>query len=320
MYVTCSEWCFLCSSVLKIGIIITVYQAAVACSCDKRLPLGASSSLGLLPIPTGTGGIVVASGRGGGGIEASIALVVDGGGGSSGGGGGSGGLLELGGGLVLGLLELLDVTVEEEVDGDIPVSGAGDGATETKDLTGKEPVAEADGELALVVGGDGNVNVLEGGVGVAEGDDGDVDVGGLADGLRVGAGVGDDQEAGLAELLGDLVGEGTGGEASGDGLGAGVVGELEDSAHAVGAGGDGNDVLGVLDGDDDAGGEHELLPGLANVEDVDTVVAAAPDVILHAIVRVAGTGVDAGAEHHLDVLLLGLHGSRERCESRSHFV
>ena len=209
--------------------------------------------------------------------------------------------------------------MEEEVDGDVPLGGAGDGATEAEDLTGKEPVAEADGELTLVVGGDGNVDVLEGRVGIAEGDDGDIDVGRLADGLGVGAGVGDDQEAGLTELLGDLVGEGTGGEASGDGLGAGVVGELKDSAHAVGAGGDGDDVLGVLDGDDDAGSEHELLPGLANVEDVDTVVAAAPDVLLHAVVRVAGTGVDAGTEHHLDVLLLGLHGSRERCESRSHF-
>lgn len=39
--------------------------------------------------------------------------------------------------------------------------------------------------LALVVGGDGQVHVREGGVGVAEADGGDVHVGGLLDGLVV---------------------------------------------------------------------------------------------------------------------------------------
>lgn len=61
--------------------------------------------------------------------------------------------------------------------------------------------------------------------------------------LSVRAGVGDDQEARLAELLGDLVGEGTGGEASGDRQAAGVLGKLEHRALAVGAGGDGHHVL-----------------------------------------------------------------------------
>ena len=30
--------------------------------------------------------------------------------------------------------------------------------------------------------------------------------------------------------------------------------------------------LGVLDGDDDTGGQHELLPGLSNVKDVDAIL------------------------------------------------
>ena len=79
----------------------------------------------------------------------------------------------------------------------------------------------------LVVGGDGNVDELGGGVGVAEGDDGDVDVGGLLDGLGVGAGVGDDDETGLLEGAGDVVGEVTGGETTGNGGGTGVGCELE---------------------------------------------------------------------------------------------
>ncbi len=145
--------------------------------------------------------------------------------------------------------------MEKEVDGDVPVRGAGDGAAQTQDLAREHPVHEADGELALVVGGDGDVDVLEGGVGVAEGDDGDVDVGRLLDRLGVGAGVGDDEEAGLLELLGDLVGEGAGGVAAGDGVGAGVVGELQHGAHAVRPGRDGDHVLRVFDGHDHARGE-----------------------------------------------------------------
>lgn len=112
----------------------------------------------------------------------------------------------------------------------------------------------------LVVGGDGDVDVLGGRVGVAEGDDGNVDVGRLLDGLGVGAGVGDDDQTGLLEGSGDVVGEGTGGESTGDGDGAGVSGELEDSTLAVRTGRDDADVGGVVDGGDDSGGEDDLLP------------------------------------------------------------
>ena len=124
--------------------------------------------------------------------------------------------------------------------------------------------------LALVVGGDGNVHKLEGGVRVADGDGGHVHVGSLNNGLGVGAGVSDDQETGLTETLGDVVGEGSGGETSGEGPGASVGGELEGGTLAVGAGGDNNDVLGVLDGDDNTCGQDDLLPGLLDVQDVNS--------------------------------------------------
>lgn len=112
----------------------------------------------------------------------------------------------------------------------------------------------------LVVGGDGNVDVLGGGVGVAEGNDGDVDVGSLLDGLGIGARVGDDDQTGLLERTGDVVGEGTGGETTGNGLGTGVGGELEDGTLTVGTSGDDTDVGGVVDGSDDTGSQDNLLP------------------------------------------------------------
>lgn len=68
--------------------------------------------------------------------------------------------------------------------------------------------------------------------------DGDVDVGSLLDSLGVGAGVGNDNQARLAERAGDVVGEVTGGEATGNGDSASVGSELEDGTLAVGTGRD----------------------------------------------------------------------------------
>ena len=77
----------------------------------------------------------------------------------------------------------------------------------------------------LVVAGDGNIDKLGGRVDVAEGDDGDVGVTSLGDGLVVGPRVGDDQEAGLAEGGLDLISEGAGSEATSDGAAACVPGD-----------------------------------------------------------------------------------------------
>ena len=101
----------------------------------------------------------------------------------------------------------------------------GDGSPEPLDLPGQHPPHQTDAVGALVVAGDGNIDKLGGRVDVAEGDDGDVGVTSLGDGLVVGPGVGDDQEAGLAESGLDLISEGAGGEATSDGAAAGVPGD-----------------------------------------------------------------------------------------------
>ena len=66
-----------------------------------------------------------------------------------------------------------------------------------------------------VVARNRDVDELHRRVGVAKRDDGDVDVGRLADGLHVGARVGHDDETRLLERAGDVVGEGSGREAAG---------------------------------------------------------------------------------------------------------
>jgi hypothetical protein len=74
----------------------------------------------------------------------------------------------------------LRLAVKEQVHHDLPWSGAVEGATEVENLTSQQPVDETNGELTLVVAWDSNIDVLEGRVGVAKGDGGDVHVGGLA--------------------------------------------------------------------------------------------------------------------------------------------
>ena len=101
--------------------------------------------------------------------------------------------------LLLLLLNFFGIPVEEHVDHDTPGFGAGDGSAEAEDLTGKEPPNETDRVLALVVGGDGNIDELQRSIGIAKSDNGDVDVGGLPDSLVVDAGVGDNDETGFLE-------------------------------------------------------------------------------------------------------------------------
>jgi hypothetical protein len=80
-----------------------------------------------------------------------------------------------GGGSLLGglLLDLLGVSVEEEIGESVPLS-SGDGSLESEDLSGEEVPHQTDRVSGLVVGGDGDVNELEVGVSVTEGNDADI--------------------------------------------------------------------------------------------------------------------------------------------------
>lgn len=93
---------------------------------------------------------------------------------------------------------------------------SGDGSSESEDLSGQHPPHQTNAVGALVVAGDGDVNKLGGGVHVAEGNDGDVGIASLGDGLVVSSGVGDDEEPGLTEGGLDLIGEGSRSESSSD--------------------------------------------------------------------------------------------------------
>lgn len=143
-------------------------------------------------------------------------------------------LLEL---LLLGL-DGLDISGDEEINHDIPFSVL-ELSSEELDFPGEHPVDDGDGAGNSVVAGDHNVDVVERSIGVAEGDAGDVDVAGLNDGLLVALGVGDDEESGLLELLGGLIGEGSWDPPGrGGSSGASVLAELVDCTLSLSLGAD----------------------------------------------------------------------------------
>ena len=135
-------------------------------------------------------------------------------------------------------------------------------------LTGQHPVEQTDGVASLVVGRDGNIHESQRRVGIAESNDWDVHVRRLADWLVVGARISEHKEARLLVVLLDVVSEQTRGEAASNVLGTSVLSVLEHGTLSVWTSRDHAHVSGVLDGDDDAGSEHHLLPGLGEIDHI----------------------------------------------------
>ncbi len=103
--------------------------------------------------------------------------------------------------------------VEEQIGHDSPRLIAGKLSLQVQDLTSQEPVQETNGVLASIVGGDGNVHVLQRRISVGESNCGNVDIRGFSKGLSINAGVGDNEKTGLLEVpLLLLIGKCTRGE------------------------------------------------------------------------------------------------------------
>jgi len=189
------------------------------------------------------------------------------------------------------LFLLIGITIEEEIDHDVPWLVTLELTLDAENLTSKEPVHQTDGGAALVVAWDGNIDVTKRTVSAAESDDGKVAVRSLRDGLVVHAWVSHDEKTRLAELLLNLVGECTRGETTGNGLDTEVLGELEDSTLTIGTLRDNNDILRILDASDDTSSQDELLPSGLKVDDVHTISTCLEHIGSHARIKVDSTNM-----------------------------
>ena len=77
-----------------------------------------------------------------------------------------------------------------------------------------------------------------------------------------------DQDSWFPEGRLVLIGKSTRAESASDGLSSGVVTELEDGTLTLSFTRDNHNVLWVLDGSNGTGSQHDLFPGLAQVENV----------------------------------------------------
>jgi len=193
--------------------------------------------------------------------------------------------------LALFLLLLSDffkVSVEEEIGHDGPLFVSRELASEALNFTREQPVHETDAVRRTVVAWNDDINVLEGGVGVAEANGWDVDVAGLTDGLVVYDWVGDDDETGLSKAGLRVICEGTWRKSAVDAVGANKLGKLDDGALTEVFGRNDAYVLGVVDGGDDSRGKRELFPHFLKVEDVSTASwVSLEDILFHLVIAVS---------------------------------
>ena len=103
----------------------------------------------------------------------------------------------------------LKVSSDEEINQLGPFFVSLELSSQDLDFSGQHPEDGGDGLGNSVVAGDDDINELERGIGVAESDAGDVDVGCFNNCLVIGFRVGDDKHSWFLELFGDLVGEGS---------------------------------------------------------------------------------------------------------------
>lgn len=83
-----------------------------------------------------------------------------------------------------------------------------------------------------------------------------------------------------------------------------LPGKLEDSPLGVRSAGTDKHILGVLNSSNGTGSQQDLLPGLLQVDDVDTIVLLLEDVLLHGGLAVVRPNVGGGGQHLGDVILL----------------
>merc|ERR1719445_117379 len=168
---------------------------------------------------------------------------------------------------------------------------------------GEEKRREQRKEDIVSPAGDGDIDELGWRVHISEGHNRDVSIATLSDGLMVSPGVSDQKQPWLTESCLDLISKCSRSEATSYGIAANISSELEDSSLSGGPCGHHVHILWVLNSSDSTGSENQLLPGLLEINNVDTAGLLLEDVLLHGSLAVVGANVGGGSQHLSDVIL-----------------
>jgi hypothetical protein len=186
------------------------------------------------------------------------------------------------------LLFLLNVSVHEEIGEFIELSFL-EFSLKGKNFSGEEPVDHGKRLLGSVIARNGAVDIRQVVVGVAKGNDGDVNIGALHKGVVIDSGVGEDEKSGLNEFFGVLIGEHTGSPSSGDAAALGIFREFVHGSLSIESSGNSNDGAGVGDGSNNSSSSLDLLVLLLDIEHVNTAGLFVPDVFGHLLGAVLST-------------------------------
>jgi len=154
----------------------------------------------------------------------------------------------------------------------------------------------------LVVARNSNINELGWRVHIAESHDWDVGIRSLSNRLMFSSWVTDEKQPRLTESSLDLIGECSRGIPSSDGAAANISCKLQNSPLSLWSVGNNKHILGVFNSCDSSGSEQKLLPGLPQVDDVDTILPLLEDVLLHRGLAVVRSDVRGSGQHLGDVI------------------
>jgi len=118
----------------------------------------------------------------------------------------------------------------------------------------------------------------------------------------IGHRVGDNDQTWLSEAGLRVIGKGTRAESAVDAAGANKLGKLDNGSLTNVFAADNANVLGVVDGGDDARSEHNLFPHLLDVENVGTALATLENVLLHLVLAVGVAQVHFGGQNFAGVI------------------
>ncbi|CAI2377959.1 unnamed protein product [Moneuplotes crassus] len=124
----------------------------------------------------------------------------------------------------------VEFSVHEEIDHFVPLLVSGKSSSEIEDLSGEEPKHGGDSFFTLVVTWNSNIDVSSWAISVAQSDGDNVHVGRLLQTSSVGHWVSDDQKSWLDELLGNLIGQGSGYPLGGNCLALGMLRVFNDTS------------------------------------------------------------------------------------------
>jgi len=188
------------------------------------------------------------------------------------------------------------VSVEEEIWHDVPFFGSAEGSLQSLDFSGQKPVSQTNTVGGFVVARNADIDVFDWRIGIAQGNDWDVDVASFSDGLVVDSWIGDDDQSWLSVAGLGVIGKATWGESAVHGGSFDELGAFDGGSLTNIFGRNNADIFWVVDGGDDSGGEGDFFPHLGDVENMSTAGSSFPNVLVHLVVAVVASQMHFGGE------------------------